>query len=48
MSCACRRKTTTKFEWTDGKNVVEYDSELAAKAKVMRRGGSYKPKGGDG
>jgi hypothetical protein len=33
----------TKFKWTNGSDVVVYDSEMAAKAKVMRKGGSYKP-----
>lgn len=44
MACGCT-PTGTQFVWTDGVNVVEYESELAAKAKVMRKGGSYAPKG---
>jgi hypothetical protein len=43
VSCACKRRATTKFKWTNGSDVVVYDSEMAAKAKVMRKGGSYKP-----
>lgn len=41
--CQARREalTATKYRWTDGTNVVVYDSELAAKAKVQRKGGSY-------
>lgn len=41
MSCSCKRRVTTKFKWTNGTDVVYYDSEMAAKAKVMRKGGSY-------
>lgn len=33
----------TKYVWTsdDGMDVVTYDSEMQAKAKVIRRGGTY-------
>lgn len=42
--CAQKRaRQKKKFRWTDGENVVDYDSELQAKAKVSRRGGSYDP-----
>lgn len=42
--CAARRRAAgTKYRWTDGTNVVVYDTELAAKAKVQRKGGSYEP-----
>lgn len=44
MACACQnRKKATKYEWTDGTNVVVYDTEIQAKAKVIRKGGSYRP-----
>lgn len=43
MACSCKGRQNTKYEWTDGENVVKYDSEMAAKAKVIRKGGSYKP-----
>lgn len=44
-SCGCKKVTATKFVWTDGKVEVVYDSEIQAKAKVLRKGGSYKPQG---
>lgn len=44
--CQARRQrlSGTKYLWTgaDGTE-VRYDTELAAKAKVQRKGGSYKP-----
>lgn len=43
MSCGCSKNKPTLYEWTDGKNTVVYTSLLAAKAKVHRKGGSYKP-----
>lgn len=44
MGCACKKRSTTQYVWTDGKTTVVYDSEMAAKAKVIRKGGSYQPK----
>ena len=41
MACSCKGKATTKFRWTDGTSVVIYDFEIQAKAKVLRKGGSY-------
>jgi hypothetical protein len=41
MSCGCKRSVKKRFKWTDGVNVVYYDSEMAAKAKAMRKGGYY-------
>lgn len=43
MACGCRR-SKTKYVWTsdDGAQTTTYDSEVAARAKVIRRGGSYK------
>lgn len=48
-SCAARRAALAagqyKFVWTssDGSETVTYDTEVMAKAKVMRKGGSYQP-----
>lgn len=44
-AAAKRRGEVFQYEWTDGVNVVVYENELAAKAKVQRKGGSYKIKG---
>lgn len=41
MACACKRSIAKRFKWTNGTDVVYYDSEMAAKAKVMRKGGTY-------
>lgn len=43
--CAAKRaREQNKFVWSDDKgNVVVYPSEMAAKAKVDRKGGSYEP-----
>ncbi len=46
MSCACKRNPKKRFRWTNGTDVVYYDSEMAAKAKVLRKGGSYTPEEG--
>lgn len=51
MSCACTPKARVVYVWTpdDGGDPVEFRSEIAAKAKVSRKGGSYvakeKPRG---
>lgn len=45
MGCACKNRKKTKFVWTDGENTVVYDTEIQAKAKVIRKGGSYRPQG---
>lgn len=46
MACGCRKSTNSKFLWTppEGSSFApkEYDTEIQAKAKVMRNGGSYK------
>lgn len=44
MACGCKAKSTMQYVWTDGTNTVIYDSEIAAKAKVMRKGGTYTAK----
>lgn len=41
MGCNCGNRAKAKFRWTDGENVVIYESEIAAKAKVQRKGGTY-------
>jgi len=45
MACACKNRKKQKYMWTssDGSETVEYNTELEAKAKVMRKGGSYEP-----
>lgn len=46
MACACKGRKNAKYVWTppadSGLDPVTYDSEIQAKAKVMRKGGSYK------
>lgn len=42
--CNCTRKQRVKFVWTDPEDsskTVEYTTEIAAKAKVSRKGGDY-------
>lgn len=39
--CACKGKKNTKYVWTDGTYTVVYNTEIEAKAKVLRKGGSY-------
>jgi len=43
MACSCTKRRGTKYRWTDGTNVVIYDTEIQAKAKVLRKGGTYTP-----
>jgi len=43
MACSCKKRISTKYRWTDGTNVVIYDTEIQAKAKVLRKGGTYTP-----
>lgn len=47
-SCAARGgRPKGPFIWTsaDETQTQEYDTEIQAKARVIRKGGSYKPKG---
>lgn len=46
MACACTKRGSTQYVWTsaDGSETVVYTSEIQAKAKVLRVGGSYQPK----
>lgn len=47
MACGCKRNTAAKFVWTsdpdeNGQTVtVQYNTEIEAKAKVIRKGGTY-------
>lgn len=45
MACSCKGRKKTKYVWTDGKrSTVTYNTEIEAKAKVLRRGGTYTKK----
>lgn len=46
MACSCKPRKSTVYVWTsaDGSITMEYPSEITAKAKVLRKGGSYAPK----
>lgn len=46
MACACKGRKKTQYEWTDGTATMIYNTEIEAKAKVLRKGGTYKPLGG--
>ena len=41
--CNCTKKGRFRYVWTsvDGKSTVTYTTEIAADAKVKRKGGSY-------
>lgn len=46
MACACQKRKGMKYRWTGTDRqgnvlVVVYDTEIQAKAKVLRKGGSY-------
>lgn len=47
MACACKGRSKFRYLWTppegSGLAPMEYDTLIEAKAKVMRKGGSYKP-----
>lgn len=45
MACACKGRSKTKYIWTsaDKTETMTYSTEIEAKAKVLRKGGSYKP-----
>lgn len=42
--CGCTKKTAKSYVWTDGTTTVIYPTEIQAKAKVLRAGGTYTPK----
>lgn len=41
MACSCKGRKTAKYVWTDGTFTVVYNTEIEAKAKVLRKGGTY-------
>lgn len=41
MACACSKRVRYTYVWTDGNTTIPYDSEVVAKAKVIRSGGTY-------
>ncbi len=41
MACNCKGRKNVKYQWTDGTNTVLYNTEIEAKAKVLRKGGTY-------
>lgn len=45
MGCACNknRKKTQYLWYKDGARSVVYNSEIEAKAKILRKGGAYIP-----
>lgn len=43
MACSCTKRKAVEYVWTDGTDTVTYPTEIQAKAKVLRKGGSYKP-----
>lgn len=45
MACSCRPQGKVQFKWTseDGDKTTTYRTEIEAKAKVRRKGGSYEP-----
>jgi hypothetical protein len=48
MACSCTKRKSAKYVWTglnaEGEAVtIVYDTEIQAKAKVLRKGGTYTP-----
>jgi hypothetical protein len=48
MGCACNgsKGTTTKYAWSNGTASKVYTSEVEAKARKNRDGGTYRPVAG--
>lgn len=46
MACACRKGVNRVYVWKslDGTQTQEYPTEVQAKAKVIRKGGTYTAK----
>lgn len=46
MACGCAKKRKTAYVWTseDGAETVEYATEVQARARQLRTGGTYEPK----
>lgn len=44
MACACNKRKKSQYVWTstDGSQTMTYSTEIEAKAKVIRKGGTYK------
>lgn len=43
MACSCKNRRKATYVWTseDGTQTMTYTTEIEAKAKVLRKGGSY-------
>jgi hypothetical protein len=43
MGCSCKNRKKFSYVWTsaDGSQTVTYTTEIEAKAKVLRKGGTY-------
>lgn len=43
MACSCKNRKKATYVWTsaDGTQTMTYNTEIEAKAKVLRVGGSY-------
>lgn len=56
MACACKGRKKQQYVWTPPEGATDsageplepitYNTEIEAKAKMIRKGGSYKPKEG--
>lgn len=44
MGCGCKKVATSQYVWTNGTDEIVYTTEIQAKAKVMRSGGTYTTK----
>lgn len=45
MGCACRKGArAAQYVWTDGQTTIVYSTEIQARAKVLRSGGTYTKK----
>lgn len=48
MPCACKGRKSAKYLWTsatDPNDQVVYNTEVEARAKVLRKGGTYVKQG---
>lgn len=45
MACGCTKRSTLKYLWfkDEGTEPIPYDTEMQAKARVIRKGGRYIP-----
>lgn len=46
MACNCKKKSNEEYVWTsaDGTKTLVYPTEIQAKARALRRGGTYAPR----